>query len=155
MNITTLINALRDGIKNNAPLAAWCVATYAKSHTVYKGMDARNPPPETSYPLVHIFPIRKTAGYELASEDHGIGVTCGVFDSTVTISGIVSEYGGIDNLEAFRKLVETAVVAAIPTGSRIDLLTIEYETIEFFPFLLASMEFKIADDYSQGDDVFK
>ena len=65
------------------------------------------------------------------------------------------QHAGIDHLEAFRKLVETAVVAAIPTGSRIDLLTIEYETIEFFPFLLASMEFKIAEDYYQGDDVFK
>jgi hypothetical protein len=87
-----------------------------------------------------------------------VGITCGVYKDSVTTTayanGTLWEYDGIDDLEAFRKLVETAVAAVVPDGSWIDGLNIEYETIEFFPFLLASMEFSVMTPYHAGEDVF-
>lgn len=159
MNITTLINAMRDAIVGSATVKAWCYTNYDQAHTVYKGVDQRNPPPSTDYPVVTVFPVSKIAGYELEREEHVIGVVCGVKDETVTSTTtsavVLKEYDGVDNLEAFRKLVETAAVGAVSSPQRVEVLFIEYEVIEFFPYLLASMEFKVSDDFYEGDDAFK
>lgn len=155
MNITTLINAIRDAVKDNAAVSAWCTTNYSVAHNVYKGVDTRQPPASSSYPLVHIFPVAKSLGYGLESEDHIIGVTVGLYDATQTTTGTLIEMEGIDNLEAFRKLVETAIVGAVSSPRFIESIEVEYETIEFFPFFLANMEIHISDRYSGGDDVFK
>ena len=158
MNMTTLINLFRDAIKDNVTIGNWCTANYAKKQTLYKGVDQRNPPAETLYPIVHLYPVSKRVGYDLDQQMHVVGITCGIYDdghtTTVYANGTLWEYDGIDDLEAFRKLVETAVAAVIPAGSWIDGLNIEYETIEFFPFLLASMEFSVMTPYHAGEDVF-
>jgi hypothetical protein len=150
---------MRDAVQADATLLAWCQANYSKAHTVYKGMDVRQPPPEAHYPIVHLFPVSKALGYGLEKQEHVIAITCGVYDADLdsSTSGGVTlyEYDGIDNLEAMRKLVEAAVKAVVPAGGLIEAMRIEYETIEFFPFLLASMELTISDEYYQGQDVFK
>jgi hypothetical protein len=158
MNITTLINLFRDTLKDNETISHWCETNFSKEHTVYKGMDQRNPPASTEYPLVHLYPVNKRVGSGQDEASHVIGVTCGVYKDSVTTTdathGVLKEYAGIDLLEAFRKLVENAVVAALPAEASLSMLNIEYETIEFFPFLLASMEFVITIPYVLGTDIF-
>lgn len=156
MNINTILHNLRDAVHDNAATQTWCTANYSQNQKVYVGVDVRNPPASTDYPLVHIFPVEKVEGYEFTVQDHGIGVTCGIHDANMLTTGKARavEYRGVSYLESFRKLVEAAVVAANIGTLRIDALTIEYETVEFFPYFLATMEFKMIHDYSQGDDVF-
>lgn len=157
MNITTLITTLRTAIHNNSAAQTWCTTNYTRNHYVYVGTDVRNPPDADHYPLVHLFPVSKANGYERDSQDHVLGITCGIYDSTfLTIAGEAKsiEYNGIVNIEAFRKLIETAIVAAVPAGIRIDEMKIEYETIEFFPYFLANMEIRFCAEYYQGSDVF-
>lgn len=154
MNMTTLTNALRNAVADDAATATWCQATYGQNHYIYVGMDERNPPADDKYPLVHLFPLRKTAGYDLTQQDHGIGATCGIHDSTFITTGRdnLVEYNGVDRIEAFRKLVETAIAGALPTGVSLAEMAVEYETIEFFPYFLASMELRLTQDLYQGDD---
>ena len=158
MNITTLLDKIRDDAADDAATKTWCQSNYSKDHDVYIGTDTRKPPGASDFPLVHLFPIGKIGGYELEEQDHIIGATCGIIDDDKVSGGKsnVVEYEGIRNLEAFRKLVETAIKGAADSfaAMTINVLNIEYETIEYFPAFLATMEFKITGEYYQGEDPF-
>lgn len=157
MNMITLLTTLRDAIHDNSATQTWCTANYTRNHKVYVGIDTRKPPAEDQYPIVHIFPVSKIEGYELEEQEHGIGVTCGIYNEDIrTVSGKtnVVELEGIQDIESFRKLVETAIIGASITDIRIDSLNTDYETIEFFPFFLAGMDFKFVHEYAQGDGVW-
>jgi len=157
MNMITLLTSLRDAIHDNSATQTWCTTNYTRNHKVYVGIDTRNPPDVDEYPIVHIFPVSKIEGYELDEQEHGIGVTCGLYNAdTRTVSGKtnVVEYEGIQDIESFRKLIETAIVGADISNLRIDSINIDFETLEFFPFFLASMDLKIVWPYSQGDGVW-
>jgi len=158
MNMITLLTAVRDGIHDDTATSAWCVTNYSQAHNVYVGVDTRKPPDSDAYPLVHVFPISKGMGFSAEKEDHVIGMTCGIVDATTrTVSGKarVVELTGIQNIEAFRKLVETAMVAVIAAQSLTaeELLT-EYDTVEFFPFFMATMTVTACADYYQGGDTW-
>lgn len=158
MNTTTLLNLFRDAINNNETITGWCMSYYGRAQTLYKGMDQRNPPGEALYPIIHLYPISKSTGHAEESTIHGIGVTCGIYDDDHTRTqgdnGEVWEYDGIDRLEAFRKLIEGEILSAVPDDVLVDRLSIEYETIEFFPFLLASMELTLSQPHVIGVDLF-
>jgi len=157
MNMTTLMDAIRNAVHDDSATKSWCSTNYSRNHKVYVGVDTRKPPGEAEYPLVHIFPLSKSVGYDLEEASHVISVTCGVHTTdTVTVTGKdnIVEMQGVSHVEALRKLVETAIVGAMPAGCTIDALNIEYETVEFYPFFLANMEFTITETYYQGDGVF-
>lgn len=253
MDMTAILNSIRDALASSSGINAWCRRHYDKPPTIYKGADEREPPPEADYPVIHIFQAHKAAGYELDRIPHGIGATCGIVDAAITAAdkeindslrnasckwtasgqgtdeyycesagggdpglnqpdGIeeagaamtagvpgslaagkwgwgdndalgfntvyarlsdgadpdgkpedfiqtadtltLKEYAGIDRIEAFRKLVETAVVGSVPAGLRVDRLDIDYETVEFFPFLFANMLFNVVEDYFGGSNPF-
>lgn len=155
MNISTLINSMRDAVSGNAALSAWCTTNYSQTHKVYIGVDTRKPPASSDYPVVHIFPLGKSMGYELEAENHVIGVNVGVYDDDSTTTGNVIEMEGVANLEAFRKLVETAFIGAVTSPQRIERIEAEYESLEFFPFFLCGMEVHVSDEYFGGNDAFK
>lgn len=158
MNITTLINTFRDAIHDDPATQAWCVANYGRAHKVYKGMDKRNPPGKDDTPLVDLFKVGKTAGYALEDMDHAIGVICELYDADgKTIDGKVNivELESVDLIEAFRKLTETVIVANIPDGMWIQEMEVEYNEIEFFPFISAVMIMRISKPYHQGMDIFE
>ena len=155
--MNTLKDALRNGIADNAATKTWCQTNYSRDHKVYVGIDLRKPPGEAAYPLVHLFPTAKTVGYAAMQSVHCFGVACGINDTTIlTIPGKanVVEYEGVEHIEEFRKLVETAFVAAIPSGVRAERMEAAYETVDEFPFFFALMTFDLAHDYVQGDGVF-
>lgn len=180
MNITTLINAIRDVLANSSEISDWSVAIYGHGPTITKGADEKNPPEQADYPVIHLFPIGKSAGYGVDMIGHDIGISCGVSDTSITSSTVgqvtLLEYTGLDNLEAFRKLVETAVVTAVESGLGfgevefgedpfggetwhgsvfLDDVKITYETIEHFPFFLASMALSINGPATLGGDPFE
>ena len=157
MNITTLLEAVRDAIHDDSATKTWCTTNYTRNHKVYVGADQRKPPAQDQYPLVGLIPVNKVAGYELTEQEHGIGITCGLYNEDLATTGKanVVECQGISHIEAFRKLVETAAVGAISSPQRVDEINIEYETLEFFPYFLVTMELKVTDKYYQGDDAFK
>ena len=157
MNMTTLLDAIRDAIHDDAAVLAWCDAAYTRAHRVFVGVDARHPPDENMYPLVHVFPVSKTGGYEVVTQGHQVAVTCGIYEAAdrETSKDYVTEKLGVSYLEAFRKLVETAVVGCDISDHRIDRMEVEYETLEYFPFFLCNMTFTIVWDFAQGDDPFR
>ena len=157
MNVTALIDTLKNAIHDDAALSTWCLAQYGQAQKVFVGIDTRKPPASSDYPLVHIFPLYKRAGG--GTQEHSIGITCGIYDDdTLTVPGRtrVTELEGISALETFRKYVEDAVLGiTLGSGYWVDSIEITYETIEYFPFFLASMEVRIAGELAFGSDQFE
>lgn len=157
MNMTTLIDTLRDAIAGDNTLEAWCNANYSYP-TLYVGIDLDKPPGESDYPVVHLYPVNKHTGYEAEEIEHIVGCSVGIYDATLSTSTqgntSIKEYRGISRCETFRKYVEALISGNIPSGKQIDDLQIEYSPPECFPFFLADMRFTISQVLSQGDDVF-
>ena len=155
----TLITSIRDAVKASDDIKNWCVLTYGREHTVYTGIDPRKPPGESEYPLVAIFPDSKIVGHDISRKGHSVGIVCGVYDDTM--SSLLQDgveptgYVGVTNLETFRKLVETATLSELSGTLVVDRLEIQYETVESFPFLLASMLWTITEEIFIGDDLFE
>lgn len=156
MNVNTLLVNIRNAIHDNSALQTWCTTNYGQNQKVYVGIDTRKPPPSTDYPIVHVFPLSKTVG--TGNQAHVIGVTCGLYDDdTRTVAGKanVVELEGLQNLESFRKLVETALLtASLDNGHWVDAIDITYETIEFFPYFLCAMEVTVRSEIPFGADFF-
>lgn len=175
MDVTTLLQTVRDAVKTDAATATWCRAQYDQVHAVYVGMDVRNPPGSDKYPLVYIYPRGKRSGYDALEQTVTLGVTCGVhstsyeqqwdqgwlssddswLDTTDAWLIEVMQYAGIEDVEAFREYVEAAITGATFTGNiYVAGVETDYETIEFFPYFLASMEMRFVEHMSMGDDPF-
>lgn len=155
MNVTTLINNIRNAIHDDASTKSWATAAYGRNHKVYVGMDMRHPPNVDAYPLVHVFPMRRSVGYDLQRQDNVIGIVCGIYEEdllAVTGKANIIEMKSISYIEAFRKLVETAATGADLLGGFVDAINIDYELIESFPFAFAFMELSIGIDYYTGNN---
>uniref|UniRef100_A0A6M3INF4 Uncharacterized protein n=1 Tax=viral metagenome TaxID=1070528 RepID=A0A6M3INF4_9ZZZZ len=163
MNINTLLGLFTAAAQTNAALISWATTNYSV-HSVYQGIDIENPPGESNYPMIYIAPDTKEVGYDLDKKGHNITVICGLVDTATTATTIgtvvLNKYTGVENLESFRKLVETAIVSAIDAYTTTKLwmnsLSIEYETLDMFPFFLCSMSWQIDEEYyqSDGSDIF-
>jgi hypothetical protein len=69
-------------------------------------------------------------------------------DPTATIDSNVTEYKGVQNIEAFRQLVLSAIDAAITT--RITEIETGYEPIEAYPMFLQDMMITIEEETAFG-----
>ena len=158
MNFNTLIETIRNAIALASTIKTWAEANYGRVHNTYIGTDPRNSPDSSKYPLIAIYPVSKKTGYDSMERIHDVDIVCGIYDENYTVTGEdnITEYTGIKNIESFRKLIETAVTELTVTelGGRIDALNIIYEPLEFFPYFLAGMTFRVIEDLSQGDDPF-
>lgn len=153
MNINTLLESLRNAIADDASTKSWTTAKYARNHKVYVGIDLRNPPGDTDYPIVNLYMIRRQVGWQLENQINTFGVVCGIYETgTTTVAGKANivQMTSIEYIEEFRKLVETAIYGVIPAGSFLDQVEIEYEFIESYPFAFAYQEYVFSTPYSQG-----
>jgi hypothetical protein len=158
MNIDTLLDNIVTALAANEALYNWCNTNYSSGVTIYKGIDQYDPPPETDYPIIHIYPITKEEGWDNEFKGHNVGLTCGISNSASTSAAVnyatVKKYTGIAHIEAMRILVIAAVEGASMSNMYIVSGVSEYETIECFPDFLVNMNLGIDYPGSQGEDVF-
>jgi len=158
MNMNTLLASLRNAVHDDSDLQSWCASNYSRNHKVYVGVDTRRPPAEDQYPLVYLYPVAKRGGYGLGTQDHVIGAACGLADEdTRAVSGKTNlvELAGVQHLRTFRKYVDAAILGAELGDLTAGSVEIAFETLDFFPFFLATMEFTFTNEYAQGDDPFE
>ena len=142
MDLGTLTTYLYTAIAGNGSLKTWCNSNYSKYETIYAGIDLQHPPDESEFPIIHIFPLHKLIGDNTEDKDHTIMVVYGLNDSNLTsstVNGItVKVYNGLTKLHAFRKLIETTILATFKTYNlQFNKCEIDIEAIEFFPFFFA------------------
>ena len=154
MDINTILTDIAQDIALNADLGAWSTVTYGRTHEVFINIDRRNPPGEDNCPYVVLYPISKNVGSGESVKRHGFEIICCVNDdsSRTHAETNVTEYEGVQNIETFRKKVETIIDGTDIGGAFVETVDIEYETIEMFPFMMAGMVVSIHEDWSFGDN---
>lgn len=164
MDINDIMDICVDALIADSSILNWCNTNYSSPHTIYEGLDTRNDPSETDYPVIHICPLSKDIGYGTDQAGHLIYVACGINDSTLSTStdtnGVVhKKYRGIEYIEDFRYLIESAIVTEIESNTNtpeliIDSVHVAYDTMEAFPYFVCPMVMELNKKYSQGDDAF-
>ena len=154
MDINTILTDIAQDIALNADLGAWSDVTYGRTHEVFINIDRRNPPGEDDCPYVVLYPISKNVGSGEGVKRHGFEIICCINDdsSRTHAEANITEYEGVQNIETFRKKVETIIDAADLSGAFVETVDIEYETIEMFPFMMAGMVISVHEDWSFGED---
>ncbi|MCK4718057.1 MAG: hypothetical protein KAT70_05250 [Thermoplasmata archaeon] len=160
-NMLTLIQTWGDTVADHAAAKTWSQANYNRDHQVFVGgIDERDPPEESEYPLVVVRPETKRVGWDVTEKGHRVEVVTGIFKEGYTATGkanAVELTGHIYN-ETFRKHIEDAIVGIYTEGT--DLLRIvnaefDYMNVEIYPFFLVGMLFTIEEDEFQGTDVWE
>jgi hypothetical protein len=153
MDINTLIDSLAEGIANDATLKNWANVSYAQDVTVFLNFDERNPPTSDQCPAVCVFPADKS--YSGGRYLDTIEYVCILHDAEarehVSIADIV-EYVGVRHIETFRRHV-LAVIAAIiedTDTSRISDVSVAFDTITQFPYILAETVLTIETPWTIG-----
>lgn len=145
---------IRDAIHDDPSVQNWCTANYSRNHKVYGGFDERNPPDTSAAPLVSIFDPGKEVGQNDESIRHTFGIMCELYDESTRATGKtnVVEYTGVQNIEVFRKLVETAIYSNLPANTVISSISIALNVVALFPWFQALMMLELEQDLYQGDD---
>jgi len=154
MNMDTLCDTLSGAIHDDSTLQTWCTTNFGRNHKVYYGYDPRKPPDEGEYPLVSLRPLQKVSGYDLERQDHVVMVTCGIHDDDLETGIKANEvkYESMGLIGQMTVKVVDAVQAASLSGLFIAKVIEDYNTIEFFPFLLCDLTITFSREYAQGDD---
>jgi len=157
MDINTLLTDLASAIATDAATLAWANATYDQDHKVYVNVDIQNPPGRTDCPAVEIHPAAKRVGQTITKKEHAFEVTCGIYDEAVKVHAETNivEYEGVQRLEAFRKLVEAAIVGVSVGNAVFEEVSVEYDTISLFPFMLVGMGIGITKQLTVGENRYE
>ena len=158
MDINTILTNIRNGVADDSATKVWTQATYAKDHKVFVGIDLRDPPRSEYCPDVSIYPLKKSSGDNSVTKDHHFGVGVRIYDDTqaTPARANIVEFNGVQRVESFRKLVETAIVTAVETTTHLFISEMEvtYEAVRFFPYFLAEMEFTAQEPRCLGESAF-
>lgn len=149
MNMNTLLTSIRDAIAADSAIKTWTQSTYTKDHTVFVGVDTRNPPAEADCPCVVLSMTGKTGGYARDVISHSFIVSCEINKDSHTTTSNKIEYDGMQQLETFRQKVLTAIKALDLRVTEVDTT---YETIMFYPAFLCDMVITIEEENEFGSD---
>jgi len=143
MTLIELIHTLRDALANDAPLLTWANDTYGRDPSIFVGLDERNPPTESEYPAIHLYPERRSGDLQLGDNEYRLSVVIGIYDDSAgeTPPGVpaATELPGVERLENGVTLIVAAITGALTTGLFFRSVTVEYETVEFFPYFIAEI----------------
>lgn len=155
MNINTLINNFAETVAQASAIKTWTQANYTADHKVYAGMDTRKPPKKDDCPYVCLYPVQKHVGQHSREKHQEIEVVCCIHDTTTRAhAGItnLTEYTGVQNIESFRKLVETAIAGVDIGNATLSVIAVDYEMIETFPFFMCGMVLDVWEGVCIGSD---
>jgi hypothetical protein len=124
----------------DAALASWASTTYGTTVTILLGMDERNRPGADACPLIVLRPETSRTGEE---QELTVLVDWAVHDDSVTVTGSVTRYDGVQRLDDMGGLILAALESGMPQvlGVRRDEYVLE--TVERFPMLLGGMDITI------------
>lgn len=153
MDINPLLSDLAEAVATDADVESWCQDKYGKSITVFMNFDVRNPPEKDDCPCVCLYPAEKEYGGSIYAD--AIGNVVMVYDSgeeTREDIDNIRQFSGPKNVEHLRKLVLRAQAGVIEaTGSsRIESVSVDYDTISNFPFMLADQALQITTPWTLG-----
>ncbi|MFA5436125.1 MAG: hypothetical protein WC372_08825 [Candidatus Neomarinimicrobiota bacterium] len=112
MTTDELLAAIRDALASDTALDTWCRAQFAKPATIFIGIDEKNPPAESDYPLVSLTGVTHDRGDYTQEISWDVFLGIGVVNETITTSGNKQTAEGLLQAEAMRELAENAIFRA-------------------------------------------
>ena len=159
MNIVDLTRAFAEAIHDDVAVNVWTNANYGQDVHVYMGADNNNLPSTDNCPLVFLVPDGKDSGHQRKTQDHAVLVTCEIDDDT-TVDDVdypnLVEYTGLSRVEAFRELVQAAILANIPAdiaNSLEDQLSVSSGS-DLYPIFETFDRYTFKKSYRMGSVIF-
>lgn len=153
MNIITLHKALITAIATDNDTKTWLFEKYSLPLNVLKTFDEKDPPGQSDCPFVFLGPTSKVVGQNVSNKIHVFDCFCGLYDDdTGSPIGLdnVSEHDGFENLETFRKYVETAIAGYDSGNLSIDRIEVSY--FNTFPLMVVGMKIIYVEPVTLGCD---
>lgn len=136
----TIINKIRDTLKNDSDIADFCLTKYSKPLTLFVGINPKNPPKEAHCPFIVIFPVKKREGESLEEYSYNTVLWLGIKNDNAVTTGNVIEESGIEEISEFSQLV---YMALRKSTIYIDSCVTDIEAVEFYPQHIAQMDIAI------------
>ena len=155
MDINTLTPDLALALAADSAIESWVQANYDKSFKLFVNIDPRDPPGESDRPFILFYPTAKKVGSMRDEKPHIYQIEVVLHNEEMVDPqrrANLVEYIGVAHVEALRKLVETALVAALPGSLDLDEIEIEYDTLNDFPFFFAGMTLTFNESVCIGGD---
>jgi len=143
MQFWTLIEKIRDALKDQADILTWCTDNYGQGHKIYIGYDEENPPEQGDYPVIVITPSGQDRSINVDYGPMEVDIGYGLYDTTRSESDNVITYQGIENILAFRKIVEDTLFDMTTDfgGAWIEDANEYIEPVEAFPFFISMVAY--------------
>lgn len=106
MDYWTLVEKIRDALKDNADIEAWCQENYGSVHTVYIGYDEDDPPPVSDYPIICLLPVEQERSLNIDYGPIYLEIGYAVYNEEEEEKEKVITYEGIPSVKAFRETVD-------------------------------------------------
>lgn len=119
-----LLDKIIPAIRDNAELTEWCQTLYGKPPMILVGVDERNAPDDSDYPVITILDVSEDRSVGDSTTDWSVLLEMGLLDDGVSSYGVpavegedappvrVREFLGVRRVNTFREMVETSIHAA-------------------------------------------
>ena len=138
MNANDILSQIRDAWLDDSHLTEWCVRTYDRPPTIFIGMDGRNPPDESLYPILAVFSITVSGGVQ--DRTCAVEIAAGVIDEEIENTPMdgfprYKQWLGMGRAQDLLSLARTALIRAM--FGKITMLN-EPEEVSIHPYYTAS-----------------
>ena len=112
MTTDELLTAARDALAADSILSSWCVDRFGKVPLIMLGLDDKNPPEESEYPLVTIIGIDQERGNAKRETDWRLHLGVGVVNDEIVETDTTRTFTGMLQAEQMREIAENALYRA-------------------------------------------
>ena len=115
MNVSEVLEALRNTLAADADIKTFCQAKYAKNPKIFLGVSDDYPPTKDDYPVIAIFHVlRSSRGDSQRFITYQALIGVGVLKETIdtSVNGQVT-LPGLVEVERLRELVESAIFGKV------------------------------------------
>jgi len=144
-----ILITVRDVLKDDADLTAWCVANYGAKQNIYCGINNEDPPNDSKYPLLAIFYVSRRKSANVSVISYAIELAAVVKDNDVTEAENSFTYEGILHVAEFRELAELAIEKSQAKFGKVDFNSDTWDEM-LFPIFTSNtiIEFERPKNYS-------
>ena len=109
---SSIMAQVRDILYADADIIAWCQGKYADGPYVWLGMDDRNLPDSTQYPLIAVLSVTQIRGADAHQLKWDVEINCVIHNDNISVTGRQSTCDGLLDVETLRELAENALYKA-------------------------------------------
>lgn len=139
MSLKSRKSAIIEAIASSSAIKSWANTKYGRDHKVFSAVNSRNMPGEDACPYVTLAAFGESVSQRRREQEYSFAFVGFVNDDTIATTSYANlvKYNGEDNIEDFRKLIETEIKGTL-VNEQMDVDT-DTDVNEDFPFIRFEM----------------